>query len=231
MRYKAVIFDLFGTLIYKLSLRGYTESLRRIASALSIPPDDFIQLWFATQNERGVGIFQSYEENIRYICDKLGIHAEDARIEQEVQTHFNYTASSVRPRPHAIEVLSNLKSNGYKTGLITDCAASIPKIYKDMPIAPFLDVAIFSCAVGIQKPDPRIYQMAIEQLAVRPEDCLYIGDGDDNELTGALEAGMHPVLIRNPDEDSNDVHHTDWEAGAWQGPAIQSLQEVLNLLK
>jgi putative hydrolase of the HAD superfamily len=231
MKYLAVIFDLYGTLIDKLSLRGYKEDLRRMASALSVPPDDFIRLWFDTQNERGLGIFQSHEDNIKYICNKLGRHAGDAQIEHAVQTYFKYTADSVKLRPHAIEVLTHLKADGYKTGLITDCSASIPRIFSDIAFAPLIDVAIFSCSAGIQKPDPRIYRLAVKRLAVEPEACLYIGDGDDNELTGAVNVGMHAVLIRNPDENSHDVHHTDWEAEAWQGPVITSLQEVMNLVK
>jgi putative hydrolase of the HAD superfamily len=230
-KYQAVIFDLYGTLINKLSLREYKEDLRRMASELSVPPDDLIRLWFDTQNERGLGIFQSHEDNIKYICDKLEWQAGDAQIEHAVQTYLKYTADSAKLRPHAIEVLTHLKADGYKTGLITDCSASIPRIFKDIALAPLIDTAIFSCSVGMLKPDPRIYRLAVEQLAVEPEACLYIGDGDDNELTGALQVGMHPVLIRNPDEDSHDVDHTDWEAEAWPGPVITSLQEVMNLVK
>jgi putative hydrolase of the HAD superfamily len=205
--------------------------LRRMASALSVPPDEFIRSWFDTQNERGLGIFQSHEDNINYICHKLGRQVGDARIEHAVQTYFKYTADSVKLRPYAIEVLTHLKSDGYKTGLITNCSASIPRIFKDIALAPLIDTAVFSCSAGMQKPDTRIYRLAVEQLAVEPEGCLYIGDGDDNELTGARQVGMHAVLIRNPDEDNNDVHHTDWEAEAWQGPVITSLQEVMNLVK
>ena len=99
-----------------------------------------------------------------------------------------------------------------------------------MPFAPLVDVAVFSCLEGVQKPAPRIYQLAVERLAVRPENCLYIGDGDSQELTGASQVGMYPVLIRNPDEDSTDVHRVDYEAGEWEGPVISSLREVLTLV-
>ena len=83
----------------------------------------------------------------------------------------------------------------------------------------------------LQKPDPRIYRIAVEKLAVRPEACLYIGDGDGNELTGAAEAGMHPVLIRNPDEDRNNVIRLNYQGDDWQGPAISSLTEIYALLE
>ncbi len=91
------------------------------------------------------------------------------------------------------------------------------------------DVTVFSCVAGIKKPDPRIYHIATERLGVDPQDCLYIGDGSSRELTGALEVGMHPVLIHDPDE-SDDTHFIDREDD-WKGPVISSLREVLGLLK
>jgi putative hydrolase of the HAD superfamily len=66
---------------------------------------------------------------------------------------------------------------------------------------------------------------------VKPEGCLYIGDGDEHELTGAAQVGMHPVLIRDPYENRTDVHRVDAEAEKWEGPAISSLRDVLTLLE
>ena len=231
MKYDAVIFDLFGTLIDKFSLIESRSVLRQMASVLSTPPEDFIQLWFDTFTMRGLGTFQSLEANIEYICKKLKLRSEDAQIALAAQIDREYIACSMKPRPYATDLLSKLKSEGYKMGLITNCSTSIPKVFNDMPFAPLIDVAVFSCLVGLQKPDPRIYQLAVERLAVKPEDCLYIGDGDSQELTGAARVGMHPVLIRNPDEESADVHRVDFEAEEWDGPVISSLKDVLTLLK
>ena len=230
MKYEAVIFDLFGTLIDKFSLREGTSMLRQMASTLAIPSDGFLRLWFETFNERATGVLPSPEANIAHICNKLAVHAEDARIRQAGQIERDYTARSMTPRPNALEVLSHLKSQGYKTGLISDCSPEIPGVFKSMPFAPFIDVAVFSCLLGITKPDSRIYQLAAEQLAVQPEACLYIGDGDSHELTGAAQAGMHPVLIRDPYEDSTDVHRVNAEADEWDGPVITSLKEVSTLV-
>jgi len=231
MKYEAVIFDLFGTLIDKFPLREHKSALRQMASVLSAPPDDFIQLWFDTFNERGLGVFQTIEENVEYICQKLNISPEDAKVKAAARINLDYTAHGMKSRPNAAEVLSYLKAHGYKTGLITNCGPAIPKILNNIPLASSIDVALFSPLVGIQKPDSRIYQLAAEQLVVKPENCLYIGDGDCQELTGAAQVGMHPVLIRDPDEDSANVHRVDYEADKWNGPVISSLTEVLDLVR
>jgi len=231
VKYQAVIFDLFGTLIDKLSIRGHRSTLRQMASVIAAPPDDFIRLWFDTFNEREIGIFKSLEDNIKYICNKLKLDVEDREIARAAQINIENTARSIKLRPYAAELLAYLKAEGYKTGLITNCSPEIPRIFNKMPIARFFDAALFSGLEGKAKPNPHMYQATIERLAVKSEDCLYIGDGDSNELTGALEAGMHPVLIRNTDEDRTDVHRVDYEGDNWQGPVITSLQEVMNLLK
>jgi len=230
MKYKAVIFDLFGTLIDKFSLREHRSVLRQMANVLSVSSDDFIQLWFDTFDERGLGVFQTIEANVEHICERLGVHSEDAQIELAAKINLDYTARGMRSRPDAEEVLSYLKTRGYKTGLISNCSTSIPEILKDMPFATLIDEAVFSSLVGLQKPDPRIYQIATDRLGVEPRECLYVGDGDSQELSGAAEVGMHPVLICDLDEDSTDVHRVDAEAKQWNGPVISSLREILTSL-
>jgi putative hydrolase of the HAD superfamily len=117
---------------------------------------------------------------------------------------------------------------GCKIGLISDCSSEVPAIWNNTLFAELFDVAIFSCSVGMKKPDIRIYQLSAKQLEVKPQDCLYVGDGSSRELSGAMRAGMTPVLIRALDE-PNDAHQI--EAENWDGPTISSLQDVLTLIK
>jgi len=229
MKYAAVIFDLFGTLVDNFSLQEHRSILTEMASVLASSSDDFVRLWFDTFDDRVTGAFQSPEANIEYICRQLGVCVEDTQIKLAAQIRFDYTVRSMTPRPDAIEVLSHLKLKAYKIGLISDCSSELPTIWKSTPFAPLIDVAVFSCSVGLKKPDPRIYQMATNQLAVEPQRCLYVGDGSSHELTGASQVGMHPVLLRVLGEDNTDAHWIDREE--WDGPVISSLKDVLNLLR
>jgi putative hydrolase of the HAD superfamily len=227
MKYKAVIFDMFGTLVPNMSLSEHRAVLTRMAHVLSAPPDDFAQLWFDTFNERSTGIFQSPDDNVEYICRTLGVSVNETQVKLATRIRFDYAVQSMMPRPDAIETLSHLKFEGCKTGLISDCSAEVPAIWKDSPFVELIDVAIFSCSVGVKKPDPRIYWIATDQLGVEPETCLYIGDGSSGELTGAAQVGMHPTLLNLP-ENNPDAHQIDKED--WNGPAISSLREVLDLV-
>ena len=78
------------------------------------------------------------------------------------------------------------------------------------------------------KPDPPIYAETCRRLSVEPADCLYVGDGSDRELTGALEVGMTPVLLRVSLGDTYDSSRPDVEQ--WRGLAVSSLSDVPGLL-
>src|SRR5207249_8571013 len=93
--------------------------------------------------------------------------------------------------------------------------------------AHLFDSAIFSSRERLKKPDPRIYQLACERLGVRPEDCLYINDGENRELAAAAKVGLHSVLIRNLSRDNGSELLR--EAREWQGSAISTLPDVLTL--
>jgi putative hydrolase of the HAD superfamily len=227
-KYKAVIFDLFGTLVENFSRGEYEKTLTEMATALGAPPDEFIRLWADTFDLRATGVFHSAEACVEHICQELRVPVTEAQVKQTGRIRLDYTSRNYRPRPGSVEVLTCLKSNGYKTALISDCTAETPLVWQKTPFAPLFNVTVFSCRAGVKKPDPRIYRLATDQLGVKPQDCLYIGDGSSKELTGALQVGMHPVLIRDPNG-SVDAHFIDRED--WDGTIITSLQEVLNLVK
>jgi len=228
MKYFAVIFDLFGTLADNFSSREYGDALVQMASALSLPWDDFRRVWFDSSSERNTGVFQDCEAGVEHVCHELGVQRERRQIRLAAQVRLDYIRRVVTSRSDATEVLSRLKEEGYKTGLISDCTHEIPVIWPETHLSSLIDVAIFSCSVGLRKPDPDIYQLAIQRLGVRPEQCLYVGDGGSQELSGALRFGMHPVLIRL-DAESTEPHLIKREY--WDGPVISSLKEVLTVVR
>jgi putative hydrolase of the HAD superfamily len=229
MRYKAVIFDLFGTIIDTFSQAEYEEVLSEMADILNAPASKFSQLWFDSFKERMTGDLDTPRGSIEYILRKLNLEVTEEEIEHASQVRLDFSARNMTPRTGAIEIITRLKSSGYKTGLISDCSQEIPKAWPQTAFAPLFDVTVFSCLVGMKKPDPRIYLMAAKKLGVTPQECVYIGDGSSQELTGALKVGMSPVLISVPN-DTVDSHFIDREEG-WNGPVIESLEEIPNFLK
>ena len=228
VKYKAVIFDLFGTLVPSLSLEEHESAMRQIASILSIPSEGLSELWIDTSQQREIGVFRNKEANIEHICNKLKIPIDHTQIKKAAQMSSDVTKQLMKPRFGAIEVITKIKSEGCKTGLITNCATDVPNIWEETPFAPLMDVTVFSCVVGLAKPAPDIYHLTTERLAVEPRNCLYIGDGAW-ELEGASQLGMHAVLIQVPDREANNPYRKSAEE--WDGPVITSLKEVLTFLK
>jgi putative hydrolase of the HAD superfamily len=230
MKYEAVIFDLFGTLVDSFTFQDHQRMLSKMTAALTVSSEDFSRRWYETSHMRATGLFATIEANIEHICQTLGLQPEGNQISAAAQVRIDFTRGILIPQRDAIETLARLKAAGYKIGLISDCSPDVPLFWQDMPFASLVDVPIFSCAVGFKKPDPRIYRLACKQLAVVPQKCLYVGDGSSRELTGALQVGMHPVLINVPtEENSHESLRPDPEEG-WQGPIISALKEVLTLV-
>jgi putative hydrolase of the HAD superfamily len=227
MKYKAVIFDLFGTLVQNYPRHDSENVLRHMASVLSVSPDGLIRLWHDTFDQRMNGTFQNYQECLRYICGELGVSPEDSQIDLAAQMRFEMTKQEIMtPREDAIEVLSNLKSRGYRTGLISNASIETSTLWNDTPLSPFIDAAIFSGPLGIMKPDRRIYLIVAEQFAVEPNHCMYVADGIGGELEGASQIGMYSVLIETTSEDTYEMRRE-----IWHGSKISSLREILTLIK
>jgi putative hydrolase of the HAD superfamily len=228
MKYTAVIFDLYGTLIDNMSHSENTGELSRIASILNIPEEQFMQWWLDTSSQkRFSGAYSDLEATFKALASELGCKVTDAHIKEAVRLRHIYIKSSIVPRPGTLETLRELAARGYRTGLITDCSPETAIVWPYTEMAPYFNATLFSCVERMTKPDTRIYRLAAERLAVTPEKCLYVGDGSSNELTGARQAGMTPVLIRAIHENSNDLYFPREE---WDGPSITSLTEVIDFL-
>ncbi|MBY8989161.1 MAG: HAD family hydrolase [Candidatus Lokiarchaeota archaeon] len=226
MKYLAIIFDLFGTLVDSYSVQGYNRLLADMASALELPTEDFSRLWRDTTYERGIGIFKTTEESIRYICNKLKISVSDDNIRKCEQIRLETTRKALTPKNGAVDILKKLRGLEYKIGLITNCSAEVPLMWKNTELSHFFDVTIFSASVGLKKPDSQIYNLACEQLEVEPNECLYFGDGDSDELSGASQLGMDAVMIRDPNEtDPYRLVEVNWD-----GRKIEIFIEILDLL-
>ena len=234
MKYSAVIFDMFGTIIPDIDGSPYREIARRMADALSVPQDDFVEMWFSLSYERNAGIFETVQDNIRYICEKLEWPADVADITRAHEIRYEFVQKTMlSPRDGAPETIRKLKESGLKVGLLSDCSPTEPVIWRDTLFVPLFDATVFSALANCKKPDPRIFEMAVEALGVEPADCVYVGNGGSNELEGAFKAGMLPVLIL-PEE--GEAHYTQpkeevREFASKNGRVIEHLSEVLDIVR
>jgi len=231
MKHTAVIFDLFGTLVDNCR-NSYSEELLQagvLAELADGREDEFLAIWRSDEfyKMRTLGIVREPAECIRYVCEKIGAAPSAAAVAKAVQMREDHCRRELIPRGDAVDTLKHLRSRDLKLGLLSVCAYDTPRLWPDTPFAPLFDAAVFSCEVGMVKPDPRLYALACERLGVRAERCLFIGDGAGNELTGAKAAGMDAVLICAPHEEDLVMEREDPKS--WNGPRISALAELLKL--
>ena len=229
-RFRAVVFDLWGTLVDELSYPEanrclYRQKCNETADVIGVDPEEFTAAWAAGAEKRMAGEPPSLEAAIADICAKLGVPPHIDRVKAGADVRLQYVREALSPRSGVIETISTLREQGFRVGLISNCGEEVTQLWDGTPFAPLFDAAVFSFSARLVKPDPRIYRLAIDQLGFSPEQCLFVGDGSGNELTGASNAGMTPVLIRAPyDQD-------DGARQSWDGLRISSIPEVLDLLR
>jgi putative hydrolase of the HAD superfamily len=223
----AVVFDLFGTLVYEFPRSEWDEWLGTAAAVLEADPEAFAASWAATAIERQTGRLGDVEENLRTVAARAGAWPTDAQITEALESRAEMYRKWFVPRPGAEEVLARLRAADLGLALVSMCAPDAPTMWRASPLGGSVDVEVFSCETGLRKPHPEIYLRASDGLGVAPSACLYVGDGAYGELTGAARVGMHPVLIRDPDEHEEMLRP---EAEDWQGHTIGSLVEIPEVL-
>lgn len=139
-------------------------------------------------------IFQTY---MRFICEGVGVEWETAaerafqRIAQYNREHNLWN----RPNPQAPAVLKRLQRLGLAVGMISNSGGSIQQIVRKQGLGPYFGFVLDSRVVGVEKPDPRIFQMAIERAKVTPAEAVYIGDLYSIDVVGSRAAGLDAILL------------------------------------
>jgi putative hydrolase of the HAD superfamily len=227
MKFNAVVFDLFGTLVDDfVSATGQMNT--ELAAVLEVPFDPFMQLWRQTSEMRTIGAFQTVEESIDHVCGIMGVAVTAAQMSKAVEIRLRHTRRALAPRPNAVATVAQVKDRGHKLGLLSNCSIEIPILWHETAFADLIDHPVFSSRERLKKPDSRIYHLACKRLGVPPECCIYIADGENYELKAAAAVGIHPVLIRSSSQETRG--EVLREAKEWQGDAISTLCEVLTIV-
>ncbi len=217
MRFRAVLFDLWGTLVPLPKPLRY-RATEAVAAALNVPLDKWVQAWGATRIERETGDLEAITLRI---CQELGLSATEGAVANALACRISIQREAFDLiRSDAVPTLQALRENGVSTGLISNCTSDLPYHIETSPLASVLDVCVYSCNERVMKPDARLYHAAAERLRVTPKECLYVGDGSDGELLGAERTGMTAVLLSAADTPPRD----------WTGQRISALSDVPRLL-
>jgi putative hydrolase of the HAD superfamily len=208
-RFEAVLFDAGDTLI-RLSGSGETL-LHRAAAALGVDTLDaerVADVWqrvldrASTAEEMAKGRDLSttrHREVWIELYDSAGC-ADLAPGLSEQLYELTVRADSWEAFPDTVPTLRALRERGLRVGVVSDTGFDLRPALDHLGLSPYLDSVVMSFQYGVCKPAVSVFRTASEQLGVKPERTLMVGD---NPLTdsGAVAAGMYVFLLPSPSAD------------------------------
>ena len=230
-RYDAVIFDLFGTLVHTVTPDDYGAMLGELSEILGVSHGYFTRRWRATIDERESGALGDIAGVLRTTAGAVGGTPSDEQVATAAERWMAIASGWLVARDNARDVLGRVRETGARVGLLSNCSAEVPPLWPNGTLGDLFDHTVFSCEVGAMKPDRKVYDAACDGLGVRPERCMFVGDGGARELTGAAALGMEGVLLRVPGEEHTwfDANYRQ-DALEWPGTVVSDLSELLPLL-
>ncbi|SIQ26481.1 YjjG family noncanonical pyrimidine nucleotidase [Maribacter ulvicola] len=158
-------------------------------------------------------------QRLKSVFDTMGYSASDDLIHMLSEEYINHLSSFNTLFPNAIEVLEYLKPK-YKLHIITNGFQEVQdKKLRNSGIHSYFDQIIDSETAGAKKPNPVIFNLALDRAGVLPEKSLMIGDSLEADVKGAKSLGFHSLHFNAHKEKSHDV-----------APIIYNLQEIKSLL-
>jgi putative hydrolase of the HAD superfamily len=115
------------------------------------------------------------------------------------------SAHSWRVYPDVAPVLSELRELGARLAIVSNWDSLLPDLLRQLDLARYFDVFAVSHAEGVEKPDPRLFRIALERLGAEARDALHVGDLPHFDTDGADAAGVDSVLV----DRGNGVAPTD----------------------
>lgn len=171
-------------------------------------------LW--SDEDRAVGIWLNIYE---YLCELIGVPQIGPQVAKIGYERF-LDPNSWKLYDDVIPTLFALKSRRIVLGLISNWDRSLESVIDGMGIKFYFDVIISSAVVGMHKPQPEIFKLALSEAGAFARESMHIGDHLQADVRGAANVGITPVLI------DRDNQHEDGKGYI----RIQHLRDVLPYL-
>lgn len=204
---RALTFDVTGTLIHSPRLGDlYAEVLGR--HGIVVDPREagriVREVWqeLACLADPGSDRFTAHAAGPRgwwkrfleRFCEHLEAPAPSPFAAAELYHRFA-TAEAWEVYSEVPGVLAGLRGAGLRLGVVSNWDPRLPDLLERLDLARFFDAVVYSSAVGVEKPDRRIFLHAVGRLRVPAGATLHIGDGRLEDVEGALGAGLRALHL------------------------------------
>jgi putative hydrolase of the HAD superfamily len=190
----SILFDMGGTLdsdgLHWLD-RFYSIYKKQGISQVSRDSIKEAFYWADTQAEahetiKKAGLREMIEQHVRWQFQKLSI--ENVGLEAQVSAAFWRPSERIMRRNR--HILERLSFSGFKMGIISNFYGNIDALCREFGYLPYLSVVLDSAVCGVRKPDPRVFQLALDQLKSTAAETAFVGDSFERDIIPAKSLGM-----------------------------------------
>jgi putative hydrolase of the HAD superfamily len=195
-----VLFDAGNTLIFL----DYGRMAERVSAALSIPLTGQELASHAAVAARAMERPGSDRERAAAYLEALfqsaGVPAERMQEVRSVLVALHQELHLWCSVPDETrDALRRLRQSGFRLGVVSNSEGRVHEALDAAGLRQYFDAVVDSGVMGIEKPDPRIFRIALRELGVEPEEAVYVGDLYDIDVLGARSAGIEAVLLGSSD--------------------------------
>ena len=193
----AVLLDLYDTLAWTQwpTMRAELEDRFGIGEA------DLLRAFTTTRQARSIGAYGTAEGDLAAVLEAAGVSADEELVHELNETRMKaFAENSVHLWEDSLPTLRELRARGLRTAIVSNCDHSTRPIVDELGLEREADAVVLSFEVGVAKPDPAIYQAALDALAARPEEALFVDD-QAAYCEGAEAIGIRSFLILRDDAD------------------------------
>jgi epoxide hydrolase-like predicted phosphatase len=195
MTIKAVYFDLGGVIV-----RTEFQSPREhLAERVGMTYEELVEIVFESKSAREASIGKISEEDLW----KNVTRALRLPLKEKDAVHKEFFDGDIIDR-ELIAFIRSLRPR-YKTGLISNAWDGLRPYMESEKFVDAFDALTISAEVGVMKPDPAIFQLALEQLGVKPKEAVFVDDFSEN-ITGCEAIGMRGIHFKSMEQTLKDLN-------------------------
>ena len=223
---KAVFFDAGNTILF-INFKIIKKILEEYGYKVSLTELKEAELKWRTSLEDNI-------EELKHLTDQevlphyftealrpLGIQKSDLEVivQEIISRHRKKMLWSIFPSS-VRKVIVELRKKGYKVGVISNSDGRLVNQLKSLKVYDLFDAVIDSREVGVEKPNPQIFEIAMKRLKVTPQESIYVGDLYSIDIIPAQKMGIRAILF----DPGNHFPHLHC-------PRIQRLKDIFEHLE
>jgi putative hydrolase of the HAD superfamily len=193
----AVLLDLYDT----VAEGAWGDLARLVIDRIGVERDTLFAAFDETRPARSVGAFGSAEGDLAAVIAACGVEPDPAVVAELVALEREVLPSRARLFDDSLPVVRAIRAHGIPTALISNCSHSTRPIVDALGLESEFDHVLLSFEVGAAKPDPAIYEEALDRVGkLDPGRAVFVDD-QARYCDGAAAVGMRTLLIVREDAD------------------------------